>query len=186
MTTATATLQLSDIAGGIFTALGKGKALMCPTTRSLPTQEIHALLGCRPLIVVGKGAAQSHADSLIRQLVDKVQIPVLSTSMGRGVVPDDHPLSVIAARSLALSKADVVLVIGARYPHAATCLFACWVGLHSFAQVAIERNQSHSVSAMPFTQIWWLCLLDCHAAVNPPGCCFIATKIVGLEQSVEL
>ncbi|DBA69706.1 hypothetical protein WJX79_006063 [Trebouxia sp. C0005] len=68
----------------------------------------------RPLIVVGKGAAQAHADSLIRQLADKVQIPVLSTSMGRGVVPDDHPLSVIAARSLALAKADVVLVLGAR------------------------------------------------------------------------
>ena len=65
--------------------------------------------------MVGKGAAQSHADSLIRQFVDKVQIPVLSTSMGRGVVPDTHALSVIAARSLALSKADVVLVLGARY-----------------------------------------------------------------------
>ena len=69
---------------------------------------------CRPLIVVGKGAAQAHADSLIRQLADKVQIPVLSTSMGRGVMPDDHLLSVIAARSLALATADVVLVLGAR------------------------------------------------------------------------
>ena len=47
--------------------------------------------------------------------MDKVQIPVLSTSMGRGVVPDNHPLSVIAARSLALATADVVLVMGARY-----------------------------------------------------------------------
>lgn len=73
-----------------------------------------AVAVCRPLIVVGKGAAQAHADSLIRQLADKVQIPVLSTSMGRGVVPDDHPLSVIAARSQALAKADVVLVLGAR------------------------------------------------------------------------
>ncbi|KAL3141143.1 hypothetical protein ABBQ38_003493 [Trebouxia sp. C0009 RCD-2024] len=68
----------------------------------------------RPLIVIGKGAAQSYADSIIRRLVDEVQIPVLSTSMGRGVVPDNHPLSVIAARSLALAKADVVLVMGAR------------------------------------------------------------------------
>lgn len=65
--------------------------------------------------MIGKGAAQSYADSIIRRLVDEVQIPVLSTSMGRGVVPDNHPLSVIAARSLALAKADVVLVMGARY-----------------------------------------------------------------------
>lgn len=70
----------------------------------------------RPLIVVGKGAAQSYADSIIRHFVDKVQIPVLSTSMGRGVLPDNHPLSVIAARSMALAKADVVLILGARYP----------------------------------------------------------------------
>ena len=64
--------------------------------------------------MVGKGAAQAHADSLIRQLVDTFKIPVLSTSMGRGVVPDDHPLSVIAARSTALAKSDVVLILGAR------------------------------------------------------------------------
>ena len=86
--------------------------------------------GRRPLIVIGKGAAQSHADSLIRQLVDKVQISVLSTSMGRGVVPDDHALSVIAARSLALSKADVVLVMGARYTSARlVCCLAFSFGL---------------------------------------------------------
>lgn len=65
--------------------------------------------------MVGKGAAQSYADSIIRHFVDRVQIPVLSTSMGRGVLPDNHPLSVIAARSMALAKADVVLVMGARY-----------------------------------------------------------------------
>lgn len=71
-------------------------------------------MDCRPLIVVGKGAAQSFADSIIHQLVNQVQIPVLSTSMGRGVLPDNHPLSVIAARSMALAKADVVVILGAR------------------------------------------------------------------------
>ena len=64
---------------------------------------------------MGKGAAQAHADSLIRQLVDKAGVPVLSTSMGRGVVSDTHPLSVGAARSLALSQSDVVVIFGARY-----------------------------------------------------------------------
>lgn len=73
------------------------------------------ICACRPLLVIGKGAAQAHADSLIRQLVDKARIPVLSTSMGRGVVSDTHPLSVMAARSLALSNSDVVVIFGARY-----------------------------------------------------------------------
>jgi 2-hydroxyacyl-CoA lyase 1 len=34
--------------------------------------------------------------------------------MGKGVVPDDHELSIAPARSLALGEADVILLIGAR------------------------------------------------------------------------
>jgi len=34
--------------------------------------------------------------------------------MGKGVVPDDHPNCVSSARSLALQKADVILLLGAR------------------------------------------------------------------------
>ena len=34
--------------------------------------------------------------------------------MGKGVMPDDHPLSVGAARSHALEEADVILLLGAR------------------------------------------------------------------------
>jgi len=41
-------------------------------------------------------------------------LPVLGTSMGRGLLPDDHPLCVNAARSLALAKTDVAVVVGAR------------------------------------------------------------------------
>ena len=70
--------------------------------------------GCRPLIVVGKGAAFSQADRELTALVDASGIPFLATAMGRGVVPDSHPSSANAARSLALSKADVAIVFGAR------------------------------------------------------------------------
>lgn len=34
--------------------------------------------------------------------------------MGKGVIPDDHPNCVAPSRSLALQKADVVLLLGAR------------------------------------------------------------------------
>lgn len=39
---------------------------------------------------------------------------VLATPMGKGVVDDNHVNSVAPARSLALQKADVILVLGAR------------------------------------------------------------------------
>jgi hypothetical protein len=34
---------------------------------------------------------------------------------GKGVMPDDHPLSVAVARTLALQNADVVFLMGARF-----------------------------------------------------------------------
>lgn len=68
----------------------------------------------RPLIVFGKGAAYSHAEGALKNLVETTGIPFLATPMGKGLLPDAHPLSAAAARSLALGEADVALVVGAR------------------------------------------------------------------------
>ncbi|XP_055871130.1 2-hydroxyacyl-CoA lyase 1-like [Biomphalaria glabrata] len=68
----------------------------------------------RPLVVVGKGAAYAQAEDVINQLVEMTQLPVLPTPMGKGVVPDDSPLCISAARSKALQEADVILLLGAR------------------------------------------------------------------------
>ncbi|KAL4969354.1 indolepyruvate decarboxylase family protein [Aspergillus stella-maris] len=67
-----------------------------------------------PLVIVGKGAAYAHAEAGIRKLVDTTQIPFLPTPVGKGVVPDSHPLNASSARSAALKNADVVLLLGAR------------------------------------------------------------------------
>ncbi|KAM4029429.1 2-hydroxyacyl-CoA lyase 1 isoform 2-T2 [Anomaloglossus baeobatrachus] len=67
-----------------------------------------------PLIIVGKGAAFSRAESSVRRLVDECGLPFLPTPMGKGVVPDNHPFCVAAARSSALQNADVILLLGAR------------------------------------------------------------------------
>ncbi|KAL1954700.1 hypothetical protein VTO42DRAFT_804 [Malbranchea cinnamomea] len=67
-----------------------------------------------PLVVIGKGAAYARAESAIRQFIDKTRIPFLPTPMGKGVVPDSHPLNASSARSVALRNADVALVLGAR------------------------------------------------------------------------
>ncbi|PIO33922.1 hypothetical protein AB205_0166640, partial [Aquarana catesbeiana] len=67
-----------------------------------------------PLIIIGKGAAFSQAENNIRRLVNECGLPFLPTPMGKGVVPDDHPFSVAAARSSALLHADLILLLGAR------------------------------------------------------------------------
>jgi len=68
----------------------------------------------RPLVIVGKGMAWSRAEQEVTEFIDKTQLPFLASPMGKGVVPDDHPLSVASARTYALQNADVVLLMGAR------------------------------------------------------------------------
>lgn len=68
----------------------------------------------RPLIILGKGAAYAQADDAIRELVEKSGVPYLPMSMAKGLLPDTHPQSAGAARSMALKEADVVMLIGAR------------------------------------------------------------------------
>lgn len=68
----------------------------------------------RPLVIIGKGAAYSRAETALREFVELSGLPFLPTPMGKGVLPDDHPKCVAAARSRALLQADVVLLLGAR------------------------------------------------------------------------
>ncbi|ETW96684.1 MAG: oxalyl-CoA decarboxylase [Candidatus Entotheonella factor] len=68
----------------------------------------------RPLMILGKGAAYAQADDAIRALVEKSGIPYLPMSMAKGLLPDTHPQSAGAARSLVLKESDVVMLIGAR------------------------------------------------------------------------
>ena len=88
--------------------------------RQLPAPEavaraLDVLKGAkRPLIILGKGAAYAQADDDIRALVEKSGIPYLPMSMAKGLLPDTHPQSAGAARSLVLKDADVVMLIGAR------------------------------------------------------------------------
>ncbi|MCZ6887611.1 MAG: oxalyl-CoA decarboxylase [Gammaproteobacteria bacterium] len=68
----------------------------------------------RPLVVCGKGMAWSRAEDEVREFIERTQLPFLASPMGKGILPDDDPLSVGAARSTALREADLVFLMGAR------------------------------------------------------------------------
>ena len=68
----------------------------------------------RPIIISGGGILWSGASDRLRQWVDATGIPFYTTPQGRGVVPDDHELSFLTARSTAFREADLALVIGTR------------------------------------------------------------------------
>lgn len=91
-----------------------------PPRTVAPGENIEAALDLlekaqRPLALVGKGMAWARAEDEVRSFIDRTQIPFVRSPMGKGVVPDDHPLSVAAARTLALQEADVVFLMGARF-----------------------------------------------------------------------
>ena len=108
--------QAMDAAAGADTVW----RIVDPAPRQLPAPEaveraLQVLAQARrPLIVLGKGAAYAQADNVIREFVEDSGIPFLPMSMAKGLLPDSHPQSAAAARSLAVARADVVLLVGAR------------------------------------------------------------------------
>ena len=78
--------------------------------------EIATLLrsACAPLVIIGKGVAYARAEDITRDFVNQSSLPFLPSPMGKGVLPDSHPLNCASARSTALKNADVVLVLCAR------------------------------------------------------------------------
>ncbi|MEW5814504.1 MAG: biosynthetic-type acetolactate synthase large subunit [Spirochaetota bacterium] len=76
----------------------------------------------RPVLLVGHGAVISGAEKAVTYLVEKMQIPVTNTLLGKGCFPETHPLSLgmpgmhgTAYANLALQHCDLVMSIGSRW-----------------------------------------------------------------------
>ena len=91
-----------------------------PAPRQIPSKEaVTRALNIfksakKPLIILGKGAAYAQEDAVVKRFVETSKAPFLPMSMAKGLLPDDHPQSAAAARSLVLREADVVMLVGAR------------------------------------------------------------------------
>ncbi|MBP7335495.1 thiamine pyrophosphate-binding protein [Niveispirillum sp.] len=67
----------------------------------------------RPFIIAGEGVHWSNAASQLQALAEKLQIPFNIRRLGRGAIPEDHPLSISGgARKRVIEEADVVLLLG--------------------------------------------------------------------------
>jgi 2-hydroxyacyl-CoA lyase 1 len=95
-----------------ITVLSPPKPLADPTLICQAAKHLRS--ASAPLVIVGKGSAYDRAEGAIRRLVQTHHLPFLPTPMGKGVVPDSHPLNVSSARSAALKHADTILILGAR------------------------------------------------------------------------
>ena len=115
----------------------------------------------RPAILLGKGAAYAQIDDNIKNLIESTGIPFYPMSMAKGLMPDNHPLSAISARSTIMEQADVVMLVGARLNWLLSRGHGKWNPDGKFIQLDIEPTE-----------------IDC----NRP----IAAPVVGdLESSVD-
>lgn len=76
----------------------------------------------RPLFLAGGGVNIAGANEVFREVVDKTNVPVVTTVMGRGAIPTTHPLFIgnlgmhgAYAANMAVSECDLLFSIGTRF-----------------------------------------------------------------------
>ena len=75
----------------------------------------------KPVILAGGGVKISRAGESLTHLAEKMRIPVITTIMGKGVIPTDHPMYGNIgmygnyASNKAISECDVLFAIGVRF-----------------------------------------------------------------------
>jgi len=80
-----------------------------------------------PAIIAGWGAIQSGASEQVLKLAERLSAPVATSYMGRGIIPEDHPLAVgpagrrgTASANRALSGCDLLISLGCRLTNMTT------------------------------------------------------------------
>jgi acetolactate synthase-1/2/3 large subunit len=78
------------------------------------------LSAVKPAVIVGGGVLWSKAGWALKAFAETYQIPIFSMGLGRGVLPEDHPLSFgyanarLNGAAKAFREADVILFVGQR------------------------------------------------------------------------
>src|SRR6201991_3918063 len=103
----------------------------------------------RPIIIAGGGVIVANASDELVALAELLDIPVSPTLMGKGAIPEDHPLwagmvgiqtSQRHANQLFL-ESDVVLAVGARFGDRHTGDLATYRGSRKFIHIDIAPQQ---------------------------------------------
>ena len=94
----------------------------------------------KPLLYIGQGCLESWKE--LRELVDKKKIPCTSTIHGKGILSEEHELSLswcgmhgLPAANYALQEADCIIAIGSRFDDRTTG------NIDGYAPVARNKKQ---------------------------------------------
>lgn len=116
-------------------------------------QEIDAALRLideaeRPIILAGHGIMMSGAMQEVRELAERAQIPVSLTLLGKGAMPEDHPLVIgmmgmhgEASSNLAIQEADLLLALGMRFDDRVTGNLKTYAQKARKIHIDIDRSE---------------------------------------------
>ncbi len=75
-----------------------------------------------PILYVGGGVIASHSEEELRWIAESLQIPIVTTLMGKAAVPSSHPLNLghvgmhgSKFANYAVTNADLLVAVGARF-----------------------------------------------------------------------
>jgi acetolactate synthase-1/2/3 large subunit len=96
------------------------KETYCPSAESFDLTANALADAKRGLILVGSGARWGNGPKLVRELAERLQMPVMTTPKGKGVLPETHPLSLgvfgwgghASASEYLEAGVDVIFAIG--------------------------------------------------------------------------
>jgi acetolactate synthase-1/2/3 large subunit len=76
----------------------------------------------KPVFYIGGGMNISNAGDIFRKITDKVKIPTISSLMGIGILPSDHPqytgmvgMHGTYTSNMAVTECDLLIAIGTRF-----------------------------------------------------------------------
>lgn len=114
----------------------------------------------KPAIIIGKGTAYARVEDKIKKLVETYSIPYFPMSMGKGVMPDDGPMSALSCRTTIMEEADVVILAGARLNWLLSRGHGKWSPDTKFIQFEIDPEE-----------------IDCNRAIAAPVVGDIASSL---------
>ena len=104
----------------------------------------------RPVIIAGNGVNVSRAFDALKEFSEKLCIPVTTSLLGKGVIPDNHPNRVgmmgmhgHAAANRAIINADVIIAIGSRLSDRITGRAADFARRARVIHIDVDRAEIH-------------------------------------------
>lgn len=101
-------------------ATGGGEDIQQATVSDIKTAAKLIKEAEKPLILAGGGALSAGASQELTELAEFLGVPVAVSHMGRGIIPDDHPLALGFLRNNPtlvnfIQHSDVVIAVGFRF-----------------------------------------------------------------------